>query len=85
MARPPRVWVLADERPGNANQALGVAEALGWPFEVKELRFGRLAKLPNLMLGHSLAGLTENSRAALTSPWPDLVIAAGRRSAPVAR
>jgi mitochondrial fission protein ELM1 len=85
MSRPPRVWVLADERPGNANQALGVAEALGWPFEVKELHFGRLARLPNLMLGPSLAGLTDASRAALAPPWPDLVIAAGRRSAPVAR
>jgi uncharacterized protein len=85
MSRPPRVWVLADERPGNANQALGVAEALGWPFEVKKLRFGRLAKLPNLVLGCSLAGLTDPSRAALAPPWPDLVIAAGRRSAPVAR
>lgn len=85
MPRPPRVWVLADERPGNANQALGVAEALGWPFEVKKLRFGRLAGLPNLLLGRSLAGLTESSRADLAPPWPDLVIAAGRRSAPVAR
>jgi mitochondrial fission protein ELM1 len=85
MSQPPRVWVLADERPGNANQALGVAEALGWPFEVRELRFGRLARLPNLILGHSLAGLTENSRAGLAPPWPDVVIAAGRRSAPVAR
>jgi uncharacterized protein len=85
MTRPPRIWVLADERPGNVNQALGVAEALGWPFEVKELRFGRLARLPNLVLGRSLAGLTETSRARLVPPWPDLVIAAGRRSAPIAR
>ena len=84
MSWPPRVWVLADERPGNANQALGVAEALGWPFEVKPLRFGRLARLPNLVLGRSLAGLTKSSRTALAPPWPDLVIAAGRRSAPVA-
>jgi mitochondrial fission protein ELM1 len=85
MTRPPRIWVLADERPGNANQALGVAEALGWRFQVRELRFGRLAKLPNLLLGHSLAGLTDHSRARIVPPWPDLVIAAGRRSAPVAR
>ena len=28
----PRVWMLADDRPGNVNQALGLAEALGEPF-----------------------------------------------------
>lgn len=80
-----RVWVLADDRPGNANQALGVAEALGWPFEVKPIRYGRLADLPNLLLGASTLGLTGQSKATLVPPWPDLVIAAGRRTAPVAR
>lgn len=84
-AATPRVWVLADDRPGNANQALGVAEALGWPFEVKPIRYGRLADLPNLLLGASVRGLTGTSRAALVPPWPDVVLAAGRRTAPVAR
>lgn len=86
MSRPsPRVWVLTDARPGNDNQALGVAEALGWPFTALELRYGPLARLPNLLLGRSTLGLTAAARAALTLPWPDLVIAAGRRAAPPAR
>jgi uncharacterized protein len=85
MPGPQPIWVLADDRPGNANQALGVAEALGWPFLVKSLRYGPLARLPNLLQGASLRGLTGAARAALEPPWPKLVIAAGRRTAPVAR
>lgn len=82
---PPRTWVLADDRPGNVNQALAVAEALGWPFLVKTIRYGPLARLPNGLLGASVLGLTAAARAGLAPPWPGLVIAAGRRTAPVAR
>jgi uncharacterized protein len=79
------VWALADERAGNRSQVLGVSEALGLPFTIKEIRYGRLARLPNAVLGASLAGLTAESRAALSAPWPDVAIAAGRRAAPVLR
>ena len=81
----PRIWALADDRAGNRSQCLGVAGALGLPFEVKEIRYGIGAKLPNLFLGASLRGLETSARARLTVPWPDLVVAAGRRTAPVAR
>jgi mitochondrial fission protein ELM1 len=79
------IWALADDRPGNANQVLGVAEALGLPFTVRHIRYGPLSGLPNALLGGSLAGLTQASQAELRPPWPDLVLAAGRRTAPVAR
>ncbi|MBI5163059.1 MAG: mitochondrial fission ELM1 family protein [Magnetospirillum sp.] len=79
------VWVLADDRAGNVAQGLGVAEALGLPFLVKDIRYGRLGRLPNPLRGASRIGLTAESAALLTSPWPRLVIAAGRRTAPVAR
>ncbi len=85
MAAAPTVWVLADDRPGNAGQCLGVADALGLPYTVKTIAYGPWAALPNLLMGASLAGMTAESRAALTAPWPDLVVAAGRRTAPVAR
>lgn len=85
MAREPRVWVLADERVGTANQALGVARAMGLPHEVKALVYNGLAALPNLALGRTFAHLRGPSAAALAGPWPDVVIAAGRRTAPVAR
>ena len=81
----PTVWVLADDRAGNRSQCLGVADALGLPYEVKELGYGPMAALPNVLLGATFAGLNPASRARLIPPWPGLVIAAGRRTGPVAR
>lgn len=76
-------WVLVDPRAGTANQALGIAARIGLPVTEKTLSYGMLAKLPNF--GASLRSLTPESRAGIAPPWPDLVIAAGRRSAAVAR
>jgi uncharacterized protein len=81
----PRIWVLTDGRPGHDHQAIGVAEALGWPFAIRRIDYGRLARLPNLLLGHSTRGLSPQARRALAAPWPDLVIGAGRRTVPPAR
>jgi hypothetical protein len=72
---------LADPRPGTAAQALGIAERLDVPFQPMKLEFSRLAGLPNALLGASLRGL---AGADWAPPWPRLVIAAGRRSAPPA-
>ena len=41
--------------------------------------------LEHCVLGESFSGLTSHSRMGLSPPWPDLVVAAGRRTAPVAR
>lgn len=83
--REPTVWVLADDRAGNVSQATGVAEALGWRFEVKPIAYTLLGALPNGLRGAGLRGVDKASRAGLTDPWPDIVIAAGRRTAPIAR
>ncbi|WP_232818471.1 mitochondrial fission ELM1 family protein [Elioraea thermophila] len=76
------VWVLADPRPGTANQALGIAERLGVPVRVVPLAWGPLARLP--WPWPTLAGLGPAARALLRPPWPRVVISAGRRSAPIA-
>ncbi len=81
----PLIWVLLDDRAGNRSQAVGVANALDQPVQRKELRYGPAAKLPNLVLGASISGLTKQSKDDLKAPWPSLVISAGRRTAPVAR
>ncbi len=78
-----RVWVLADDRAGHVNQALAVAEALGAPFALLSLRFNRLARLPNALLSATDRHVALGARPA--PPWPGLVVAAGRRTAPVAR
>ena len=87
MEREPRdrVWILADERIGNIHQCLGVVEALNVPYRTKRLVYNQRARLPNLLLGRTLAHLKKESAAAIAPPWPDIVIAAGRRAAPVAR
>ncbi|MGI9498460.1 MAG: mitochondrial fission ELM1 family protein [Geminicoccaceae bacterium] len=81
----PHVWMLADDRPGNVNQALGLAEALGEPFAIKTVGYSQLARLPNWLLPANLAGLTPASRETLKPPWPSLVIGAGRRTARIGR
>ncbi len=79
------IWVLADNRAGNVNQLLGIAEALNTPYERKDIRYNKWVRLPNFLRGTSLIGLTDDSKALLTAPWPDVVLSAGRRSFPVAR
>ncbi len=81
----PVIWVLRDNRPGTAAQALGVADALGLPYIEQPLVYDGLAKLPNVLRGASLIGVDADTKARMAPPWPDVVIAAGRRAAPVAR
>lgn len=77
----PRIWILTDDKPGNRTQSLGVAMKLPWEFEEKRIRLNRWAKLPNRLLGRGQHSAVEK----LTAPWPDIVIAAGRRLAPLLR
>ncbi|MFI5216288.1 MAG: ELM1/GtrOC1 family putative glycosyltransferase [Candidatus Limnocylindria bacterium] len=81
---PPSVWVVADDRPGNTTQSIGLADALGWRYEIKRLHPGPLSRLHNRLLGASRAGIDAERSSPLAPPWPELVIAAGRRTAPVA-
>jgi mitochondrial fission protein ELM1 len=81
----PTVWVLTDDRPGSTSQSTGLADALGWPYAIKKLRFSPAARLHNRLLGASRIGIDSHRSTPLAPPWPDLVIAAGRRSAPVAQ
>ena len=80
-----RVWVLLDYRTGDNAQVLRLAEALGWPFEAKRIRYNRLNRCPNLLLGASKLTVDTRRSDPLAPPWPDLVIGASRRAAPLAR
>jgi mitochondrial fission protein ELM1 len=81
----PSVWTLTTEKAGDRAQIMTLATALGWPVEEKRLAFNPLYKKNNLLLGASLKSLDRKGSDRLISPWPDLVIASGRRSVPVAR
>ncbi|MGH7053282.1 MAG: mitochondrial fission ELM1 family protein [Stellaceae bacterium] len=76
----PVAWVLHDGKAGIASQALGLAEATGFPFVEKPLQIRlpwrslplRLWPLPLLAAG---------GNAGLAPPWPDVIIACGRNAA----
>jgi uncharacterized protein len=78
----PSTWLLLDDKASHRSQILGVAQKLGWPCAEKPIRYNRLAGIANF--GARLWHLEAASRRAIWPPWPELVIAAGRRSAPVA-
>jgi len=85
MRQPPRVWLLMGYKAGDNSQVLALAEALGWPFEIKRLVYQHTGLYINLFLGGTLAGVNTRTSTLLAPPWPDLVISAGRRNEPVAR
>ena len=81
---PPRTWLLLGDKLGDNQQALIVADALGWPYEVKTLR-----PKPEWVLGKpafrpTLDHLDLEASDPLVPPWPDLVVTIGRRPAAAA-
>lgn len=82
---PPRVWLLMGDRAGDNSQILGLAEALGWPLEIKHFVYTPYERLVNLPFLRTRAGVSRRASSPLGPPWPDLVITAGRRNEPVAR
>jgi mitochondrial fission protein ELM1 len=85
MSALPTVWVLLGKGVGGNGQMISLAKALQWPYEEKHLVFNRLHHCPNLLLGATSITVDRNRSSRLSPPWPDLVIAGSRRSAPVAR
>ncbi len=77
----PTIWVLKSFRAGDNAQALALAGKITGTIVEKQMGFNRLAFLPNLLAGLSIRMLTNASKSLLVGPWPDLVIAAGRRNA----
>lgn len=86
-ATQPMVWVLTGDRPGDNSQSIGLAEALGWAYDVKAVQpyrfMRRFARLPDRFLGIICFGIRAGN--SIVPPWPDLVIATGKSLAPLAR
>ncbi len=81
----PAVWLLMGHKTGDNSQTLALAEALKWPYVAKHLVYRKSELLTNILLGPTLAGIYQDQSTPLISPWPDLIITAGRRNEPVAR
>ncbi len=88
-ARQPRVWLLLGERQGDNAQVLALGKALtrtlGWQHEIKEIYYDPSCDIPYRDRGASLIGVDVERTAPLQAPWPDVVVAIGRRAAPVSR
>ncbi len=82
---PPRVWLVTAYRAGEREQILALAEALRWPYEIKQVAHRPWAWRVNLLRGSDLSGIDRAQSSPLEPPWPDLVIGAGMRNEPVCR
>jgi uncharacterized protein len=81
MTPDPAVWVLHDGKAGMASQALGLAEAPGFPLIDKRLAIRFLwSHLPRHM-GLWASHAVEGTGAQLAPLWPDPVIACGGNAA----
>tara|TARA_R110002110_G_scaffold85816_2_gene223497 strand:+ start:84644 stop:85615 length:972 start_codon:yes stop_codon:yes gene_type:complete len=88
MTVPPNIqscWILTDGKIGMVNQCLGLARALGHDPDIKTVDLRRpWAWLPPTLIPASMGVITAGS-TPLTPPWPDLLIASGRKSVAPAR
>lgn len=81
---PRRVWLLTQGAVGLQNQAIGLAEHIGWPYELKKVNLVKPWRwLPGHWVPSAHTRLTADSNS-LTAPWPDLVISCGRLGAAAA-
>ena len=87
--RQPRVWLLLGERQGDNAQVLALGRALtrelGWAHEIKQIYYDPECEIPFRDRGASLIGVDLERTDRFSEPWPDVVIAIGRRAAPVSR
>ncbi len=74
-------WVVSEGMAGTENQCLGLAEALGFRPAIKRIRVRAPWRwLPPKAWWHPLAALS-HAGDRLAPPWPDLLIASGRKAA----
>ncbi|WP_374313293.1 mitochondrial fission ELM1 family protein [Dongia sp.] len=81
----PTTWLILGERAGDNAQVLALGRALGWPCTVKQIRYDDSCTIDFKDRGASLTGVDLAASTPLAGPWPDVLIAIGRRSVPIAR
>jgi len=82
---PPNTWLILGERAGDNAQVLALGRALGWPTQIKQIRYDESCPVDFKDRGATLTGIDLAQTDSLSAPWPDAIIAIGRRSVPVAR
>lgn len=79
MSPPPRTWLLIGDKPGDNAQARALADALGWPYAVRQVFPKAEWVLGKPRFTPGLDHLDLARSAPLTPPWPDLIVTVGRR------
>ena len=75
----PRTWLILGDKAGDNAQVRIIADALGWPHELKALVFRAPYVLGKPRFRTSLYHIDQARSAPLEPPWPDLVLTVGRR------
>lgn len=78
----PLCWVVTEGIAGTENQCLGIAEALGLQPEIKRVKLRQPWKILSPYLRFEKA---ETFDPPLSPPWPDLLLAGGRKAIAAAR
>ncbi len=81
---PIRTWGLLGHRRGDNRQVLTLGAALGGAFAEKRLRYSKRTMVPNYVRRARPVGIVADPETPIAPPWPDLVLAVGRRSVPLA-
>jgi mitochondrial fission protein ELM1 len=77
-----KCWIVTEGMAGTENQCLGVSEALGIPAQIKRIALREPWKTFSPILKFETARTFD---PPLTGPWPDLLIASGRKSIAASR
>jgi hypothetical protein len=85
MASAPNLWIISDGKAGNDAQAIGVAEALGLPYEVKSVQPKGIWKLLSPYGPVNPWERFGRGGSSFRPPWPAIAIATGRLTTPYIR
>ena len=75
----PRTWLILGDKAGDNAQVRIIADALGWPYDLKALVFRAPYVVGKPRFRTSLYHVDQARSAPLTPPWPDLILTVGRR------
>lgn len=78
----PSIWIVGEGLAGTENQCIGVAEALQWPYEIRRFQLRGPWRWLSPWLGFERRFTFD---PPFDPPWPDIVLASGRKSIAAAR
>lgn len=77
----PSMWLVVGDKMGDNAQAEIIADALGWPYVRKTLRFKARYETGKPRFRATLQHVDTAQSDPLAPPWPDIILTVGRRPA----